>query len=69
MEEPPPGTYEICPVCGWEDDPVQFRDPDNEGGANRVSLSEAKANFRRFGAISTEEVGRVRKPTAEEFPG
>lgn len=36
------GAYEICPVCGWEDDPVQRRDPDFAGGANRLSLCEAR---------------------------
>ncbi|PWU04502.1 MAG: hypothetical protein C5B43_04470 [Verrucomicrobia bacterium] len=24
--EPPPGTFEICPV--WEDDNIQYDDPD-----------------------------------------
>ena len=31
---------------------VQFDQPDPEGGANRVSLNEARANFRKFGALS-----------------
>ena len=35
------GAYEICPVCGWEDDPVQRRDPDFAGGANALSLNKA----------------------------
>ena len=39
------GSYEICPVCGWEDDPVQERDPDFSGGANRQSLQEYRAAF------------------------
>ncbi|MGN1350182.1 MAG: toxic anion resistance protein [Anaerovoracaceae bacterium] len=39
------GSYEICPVCGWEDDPVQERDPDFSGGANRQSLREYRAAF------------------------
>ncbi len=39
------GAYEICPICGWEDDPVQRRDPDFEGGANSMSLSEARRKY------------------------
>ena len=46
LREPPPGTYEICPICGWEDDPVQYRDPDFSGGANLMSLNEARKRFR-----------------------
>lgn len=34
--------FDICEVCGWEDDPVQFEDPDYSGGANRISLNEAR---------------------------
>lgn len=36
------GKYEICEVCGWEDDPVARRDPDFVGGANRNSLREER---------------------------
>lgn len=39
------GGYEICGVCGWEDDFVQFRDPGYRGGANSESLDEARAAF------------------------
>ncbi|EJS66361.1 hypothetical protein CN425_23275 [Bacillus cereus] len=45
LEEEPPGTYEICSICFWEDDPVQFKDPDLEGGANEVSLRQAQKNL------------------------
>lgn len=38
LEEKPPGTYQICEICFWEDDDIQFRDPDYEGGANELSL-------------------------------
>ena len=38
-------SYEICPVCGWEDDPVQRKDPDFRGGANKLSLNEAREEY------------------------
>lgn len=37
-----PGDFEICEVCGWEDDPVQSSDPSFAGGANRLSLDKAR---------------------------
>lgn len=37
-----PGTFEICEHCGWEDDPTQAADPDFKGGANHISLAEAR---------------------------
>ena len=38
--------YEICKVCMWENDPVQLVFPDKRGGANRMSLEEAKRAFK-----------------------
>ena len=35
--------YEICEVCDWENDPVQRMKPDFPGGANRMSLNEARS--------------------------
>ncbi|MBX7067453.1 MAG: hypothetical protein K1X28_09495 [Parachlamydiales bacterium] len=66
LKEKPPGTFEICPVCFWEDDNVQFDDPDYEGGANDESLNKARNNFREFGASSKKYMKRVRKPRQEE---
>jgi anaerobic ribonucleoside-triphosphate reductase len=40
-----PGEYEICEVCGWEDDPVQSADPDYAGGANKLSLNQARKEW------------------------
>ncbi|SCP95809.1 CPCC family cysteine-rich protein [Anaerobium acetethylicum] len=48
LAEEPPGTYEICMVCEWEDDRSQFLDPDYRGGANRLSLNEARRNYEKF---------------------
>jgi hypothetical protein len=68
MSEEPPGTYEICSVCGWEDDPVQANEPDYKGGANSVSLNEARENFARYGAVRAEAIPLVRRPLPEEIP-
>jgi hypothetical protein len=38
----PPGTYDICPICHWEDDHVQLRYPNLAGGANAKSLLECQ---------------------------
>lgn len=35
-------SYEICNICGWQNDPVQNKDPDFSGGANERSLNECK---------------------------
>jgi len=66
LDEKPPGTYGICPVCFWEDDPVQFDDHDYAGGANVESLNQCKANFRLFGAARKEVLPFVRKPLDSE---
>lgn len=66
--ESPPGTFEICPVCGWEDDDAQLRDPTYEGGANSVSLEQARINFVTIGASDKKFLNSVRKPFVEEIP-
>jgi hypothetical protein len=58
----PAGSYEICPICNWEDDPVQLRHPDLAGGANNVSLIEAQRNFTRLGVIDDRPRSHVRAP-------
>ena len=67
ISEKPPGTFEICPVCKWEDDDVQFNNHSFTGGANRVSLNQAKENFKKFGAIEERFIKRTRKPLPEEI--
>lgn len=39
------GAFEICPVCQWEDDPAQAKDPELAGGANGMSLSAARLDW------------------------
>lgn len=62
-----PGGYDICKVCFWEDDPVQRRDITMEGGANTVSLQQARINYEEFGASDSRYISHVRKPTEDEM--
>ncbi|NLB54084.1 MAG: hypothetical protein GX808_14260 [Syntrophomonadaceae bacterium] len=39
--------FEICEVCGWQDDAVQNDDPGYAGGANEMSLNEAREAYRK----------------------
>lgn len=54
LTEEPPGTYQLCPICLWEDDREQFNNPDKKTGSNPVSLHQAKLNFQRFGACHVD---------------
>lgn len=46
----PEDMWEMCPHCGWEDDPLQRRDHDETAGPNGgVSLNQAKRNVARCG--------------------
>ncbi|WP_201772947.1 CPCC family cysteine-rich protein [Devosia riboflavina] len=65
---PPAGGYEVCPVCFWEDDPVQAADENYAGGANRVSLSTTRRNFREYGAKDRLSLPHVRPPEPRELP-
>jgi len=60
LDEEPPGTWLICEVYWWEDDPVQFADPELRGGANRVSPNEARSYFKTIGFSSPERRERRR---------
>lgn len=62
-----PGCFDICPVCYWEDDNFQRDNPDYKGGANDISLNEARENYKKIGAISSEFSDNVRPPLDEEM--
>lgn len=47
--------YDICPVCGWEKDNVQERFIGLRGGANKLSLAEARELYRETGKSYSEK--------------
>ena len=57
LPERPPGTFNICPVCWWEDDTAQDHHRNRRAGTNRVSLQEAQENYRKMGASEPAYVG------------
>ena len=42
------GMYEICIICGWEDDPIQSKRSDYVGGANKLSLNQYKEVYKKY---------------------
>ncbi len=64
------GGHEICPVCFWEDDGQDDGDADTvRGGPNgRLSLTQARLNFREIGACDRRLLVHVRPPFSEEEP-
>jgi hypothetical protein len=68
LPKPPTGTHEICPVCRWEDDAVQYEELDRKGGANKMSLRQARENFVRYGVKDLSAADRVRAPEPYERP-
>jgi hypothetical protein len=66
LDEEPPGTFYICPVCWWEDDNVQAADPNYRGGANKESLNEVRALFLAWRAAGFPADRWRRPPEADE---
>jgi hypothetical protein len=63
------GGDDICPVCNWEDDGQDGHDADRvRGGPNgTLSLTQARQNFREFGACELRFVSSVRPPSPDEI--
>ena len=55
--------FEICSICWWQHDPAQESDPDDNLGANPVSLRQAQENYRQFGASRAEVIKHVEGPS------
>ena len=53
---------DICPICFWEDDPLQYGNPELEFSCNLASLKQAQQNFDAFGA-SEEDMKRYCQKT------
>lgn len=56
---------DICPICGWQHDPVQESNPEDAGGPNRTGLRTAQRNFNRIGAYDEKALRFSRKPQSD----
>lgn len=65
---PERGGFDICPVCFWEDDGQDDQDADVvRGGPNgAISLTQARLNYKGFGACERRMLPSVRKPKRHE---
>jgi hypothetical protein len=55
------GSYEICPVCDWEDDAVQLANPCSGGGANKEPLFQCQ---KAIASWSKEEMSAFERDSA-----
>lgn len=57
------GSYEICPVCFWEDDGQDLDELDEPSGPNHgLTLRQGRDNFMALGACEEGMVKHVLKP-------
>jgi hypothetical protein len=61
-----PGSGQVCPICGWEDNLAQLRFPLMPNVANWVSLKDAQDNYQTCGAAEKRNAGLTRMPFESE---
>ncbi|QIK70243.1 glycosyltransferase [Erysipelothrix sp. HDW6C] len=59
---------DICSVCFWQYDIIGQNKVDIAIGPNKVSLVEARINYKKFGSSSERLLPNVRDPHAIELP-
>lgn len=62
----PPGTEDLCPICGWRDDLMHLRFPLFDGMPNGISLVDAQMNYGLIGAMDAKAVQSVRQPQSAD---
>lgn len=61
-------SFDICPICNWENDGVQVDNHNYTGGANYLSVNEARIEFFLLKNIGTKKATmRCRQKFEEEY--
>jgi hypothetical protein len=58
-------SYEVCPVCFWEDDGTI--EGDRYSNANHMTLRDARTNFARIGAVSESALPYIAADGTERY--
>lgn len=61
------GGYLICPVCFWEDDGSDLNSQTNYSSVNRMTLAEAKENFKKYGAVTESSLRFIKSDTQKRY--
>ena len=59
-------TYQVCPICFWEDESLTETVIEKGGGANNVSLVQAQKNFKNIRAMEKQTKKLTRDPKKDE---
>jgi hypothetical protein len=54
-------SFNICPLCNWEDDGVQLANPACNGGANRGSLIEYQRESMKAYPFEIHVIGKYKR--------
>lgn len=54
------GDWDICPVCNWENDNIQADDHNYAGGANDLSVNEARIEYFLIGSSYAKDAEEYR---------
>lgn len=58
------GHYEVCEVCGWEDDSIQYEDHFYTGGANPLSVNICQM---KYSLLHKDRTSSETKKLTEEY--